>query len=405
VQQESSISTKGLPLNYRREKKLLESRFRRAKERLDDGFLHFRARAHGLTYRSKMKGDPRHVTGREASAKYGERKHTRVALLNLIRSRSENHEGMITLGLDPYGHQIRLNLLNSEVGNVLISGMKGAGKTSLLRTIGASVSLENRQSSVQLGVVDVHLGNRLQQKDSESLRALGQAPHSIFPVIRTVLGGLDVIDFLTEELDYRQDKKITSPLMVVMIDGLENILTDANRVLFRKLGHLLNHGPEFGFRLFLSIEDPIAKEVRPLLKYDFQLRLLGRAADQDRAWAAAGLPGTRAEMLNGAGEFIAVRGDICRKFQGAYVAEEDLPLTDRWFDTADKKVILANPTSIHLSGQGAGGPRRLSRETSDKKPSSGINGRKGSQSEWPDNSGSDSWLTADWLDRFWMERE
>ena len=44
-----------------------------------------------------------------------------------------------------------------------------------------------------------------------SLDHIGELPHCVFPVIRTVPGGLDVVDFLVEELDYRRKKKILSP--------------------------------------------------------------------------------------------------------------------------------------------------------------------------------------------------
>jgi DNA segregation ATPase FtsK/SpoIIIE-like protein len=334
----------------------------------------------------------------------GQPKIVPVALMDMLSSLPENSEGKITLGLDFHNQPIQLNLLNNEVGNVLISGMKGAGKSSLLRAIGASVALQNRQSTLQLGVIDLNRGKPSRLNEGESLRALGQLPHSIFPVIRTVQGGLDVIDFLTDELNYRRDNKINNPLMVIIIDGIGKLLANADRVLYRKLGHLLNHGPDNGFRLFVSIEDPIAKDVRPLLKYDFPLRLLGRAADSDRAWAAAGIPGTGAEMLQGSGVFIAIRGDICRKFQSAYIDDNELRLVSRRIQNQRSRILLAHPASTNGSSPGAGGPHRVSGPDSRCEINGVANGRIEEESEWFDSSGSDGWLTADWLDRFWMDR-
>ncbi|MGB3717043.1 MAG: FtsK/SpoIIIE domain-containing protein, partial [Candidatus Promineifilaceae bacterium] len=308
MQQGSSISTSELPVIYKRGKNLLQSGAWRAKERLDAGVVHLRTLTQGLPNPSILLDGLGQSNSGELVKTSGQPEIVPVVLMDLLSSLPENNEGKITLGLDFNSQPIQLNLLNNEVGNVLISGMKGAGKSSLLRTIGASVALHNRQSTVQLGVIDLNLGKLSLQNKRESLRGLGQLPHSIFPVIRTVQGGLDVIDFLTDELNYRRENEIHNPIMVVIIDGIGKLLANADRVLYRKLGHLLNHGPDNGFRLFVSIEDPIAKDIRPLLKYDFPLRLVGRAVDPDRAWAAAGIPGTGAEMLQGSGVFVAVRG-------------------------------------------------------------------------------------------------
>lgn len=404
LQQGSSISTNEIPVNFKRGKNLIQSRAWRAKERLDAGVIHLRTLTQGLPIPGILIDGLGKANSAELIRTSEQPEIVPLALMDLLSSLPDNSEGKITLGLDVHGQQIQLNLLNSEVGNVLISGVKGAGKSSLLRTIGASVALQNRQSTVQLGAVDSDRGKLSRQNKTESLRTLGLLPHCIFPVIRTVPGGLDVIDFLTDELTYRRDNQINNPLMAVIIDGIGKLLSNADRVLYRKLDFLLNHGPDNGFRLFVSIEDPIAKDVRPLLKYDFPLRLVGRAADPDRAWAAAGIPGTGAEMLRRSGDFIAVRGEICRKFQGAYISDNELRQVSRRLEIQRSRILLAHPASTNGSSPVAGGPHRMSGLTNNSETNGVSNERKEVKSDWFGNSGSDDWLTADWLDRFWMDR-
>jgi hypothetical protein len=324
-----------------------------------------------------------------------------VSLAELLTVYPRKGTGKFVLGLDSDNRLIQFDICDSRVGNVLISGVKGAGKSSLLRTVGASLALENRQSDVQLCIVELREREPLNRGERESLRSLGNMPHAIFPVIRTVEGGLGVVDFLAVELDYRRQKNIVEPLVVIIIDGIKQMLKSRDRALYRKLGYLLNHGPSSGYRIFLSVEDPISKEIRPLLKHKLPLRLVGKAIDADRAWAAAGITGTKADKLAGSGDFIAVRGETSHQFQCAYIGEEELQRLSIQLEIQKGRVLLANPaTAIETKFDiGTNGNANLSRSLN----GTAVSNSGSDRNEKPNDSGSDDWLTAGWEDGFWLD--
>ena len=390
MQQESTISSSGVPGGYSLGTSLVNSGVSAARKGVEARVSHLIARIHSLRH-----------SGGFISAN-GQYDFASVPLSKLIIS-SPRVAGMkVTLGVDAQNRPVQLNLQHGHVGNVLIAGMKGAGKSTLLRTIAATAALEYRQSSIQIATVALNGGKPGQSMAEGSLDHIGELPHCVFPVIRTVPGGLDVVDFLVEELDYRRKKKISNPLLIAIIDGLEHLLASGERSLYRKLGHLLNHGPESGFRLFVSIEDSLAKEVRPLLRYDFPLRLVGSSADYDRAWAAAGIPGSGAESISRSGEFIAVRGESFHRFQSAFISDDELRKYSRQLEIQKGRTIVVQP----LSKDGAAASHGTSSRSSQLIRTSSLAGygQNGQGTTSANESGSDDWLTADWIDRFWMDR-
>jgi DNA segregation ATPase FtsK/SpoIIIE-like protein len=315
---------------------------------------------------------------------------------------------MATLGLDVHGQPLVLNLANKQKSNVLICGEPGAGKSTFLRTVAASLALQNRQSLVQIGAIELGRHDSKRKDPNDTLSSISSLAHCIFPVIKTVDGGLDVLDFLISEVDYRKKHMIENPLMAVIFDDLDVLLRGAGRSIYRKLIYLLKSGSDAGLRIFLSVTDPISEDVRPLLKFDYPVRIVGRMADADRAWAAAGIPHTGAENLPGKGEFIAVTDDSSYRFQAAYISEKELRRRASQLSQQDRGVLLAN-TGSNGSPSYETGNQVFSRKNGashDEGAHKHLNSGMTRQGSWNSGyeSGSDDWLTRDWIDRFWAEQ-
>ena len=77
-----------------------------------------------------------------------------VALLDLLPLLPDLPPVTAVLGLAEDGRPILLDFDNPDVTHVLAAGMTGAGKTMLLRTMALSLALKNRQSQLQLLVID-----------------------------------------------------------------------------------------------------------------------------------------------------------------------------------------------------------------------------------------------------------
>ena len=58
------------------------------------------------------------------------------------------------LGLTDDGHPLLLRLPSPDVAHVLVAGMTGSGKTELMRSLLMSLAATNRQSKLQLALID-----------------------------------------------------------------------------------------------------------------------------------------------------------------------------------------------------------------------------------------------------------
>jgi DNA segregation ATPase FtsK/SpoIIIE-like protein len=333
---------------------------------------------------------------------------TPVLLQNLLQSLPRSDGVRVTLGADEQGRPIVFNLVDKRKSNILICGARGTGKTTLMRTIAASLALQNRQSAVQLGAIGLGQQKSKGRKLSATLESIGSLPHCIFPVIKTVSGGMDVLDFLITEVDYRREHFVTNPLLVIIIDDLDTLIYNAGKSIHRKLSFLMKHGPDAGLRLFLSIDDPMSKDLDPLLNFDFPVRIVGRTTDSNRAWTASGIPQSGAEKLSGNGQFVAVVGNAKYRFQAACLSEAELQQEARQITRLQRQVLVvarnSNVRSPHNeSGQYSMEPvtvPKSAKETTYHDSGKNSNGAMDAGNE----SGSDEWLTRDWLDRFWTDQ-
>ena len=77
-----------------------------------------------------------------------------VALLRLHRLDVSLPSHTAMIGLSDSGTPVLMGFSSGRFGHVLIAGDPRAGKTSLLRTIAVSLALGNRQSTLQLQLMD-----------------------------------------------------------------------------------------------------------------------------------------------------------------------------------------------------------------------------------------------------------
>ncbi|MFN2188476.1 MAG: hypothetical protein ACK2T3_06915, partial [Candidatus Promineifilaceae bacterium] len=192
------------------------------------------------------------------------------------------------------------------------------------------------------------------------------------------------------------------PLLIVILDGLDGLLVGKDRFLHRKFGLLLNGGPEVGFRFLLSLENPLAKEVRPLHRHQYGLRLAGKAIDENWAWAAAGMTRSGAHLLDGRGDFIAATGGESLRFQSAYIGKAEMNKMARQLRIQKGRSLLAQPAADNLPVFSPPARQSTNRKQHhvERKPSANTQ----AASEEGVDSGAGDWLTADWEDRFWMDR-
>jgi DNA segregation ATPase FtsK/SpoIIIE-like protein len=83
-------------------------------------------------------------------------------------------------------------------------------------------------------------------------------------------------------------------------------------------------GREFGLHLLAAVQNPTAKQMGDTnIKRNFTARLVGKTDSPDAARVAAGIGGTGAESLMGAGDFLLVQPDGVRRLTTALLTEKD----------------------------------------------------------------------------------
>lgn len=263
-----------------------------------------------------------------------------VQLLPLFR-RLQDGEKMYpvtaVLGLSEDGAPLLVRLPSPSVGHILVTGMRGAGKTALLCTMALSLALTNpppsqangRGSGLNLVLVDT------EGRAFESLQGL---PHLARPVIRDVAEAVEAIHSLVRLMDrYRatQGSGNGSSAMamrtriVLLIDELADLLVVGKRSAASALIGLLRNGLDAGIHVVAATRQPVNKVLAPLVGSNdptgtFPVRLVGRAATLEDARVASGWSGTGAERLLGHGDFLAIAEGRVIRFQAAYVSPAEI---------------------------------------------------------------------------------
>jgi len=206
------------------------------------------------------------------------------------------------LGRQNDGTLLAAALTSPDVTHILLAGTTGSGKTELLRTIGLSLALGNPAASLRLMVID---------PQNEKLAQLGQLRHCLWGPIADPLQALAALQRLVDQLD----RATKSPLIVVLIDELADLVMTAGAPAERAIARLLQRGREAGIHVVAAAQKPSAAVLGPLMKANFPLRICGAVTSASDAHVALGWPGTGAERQPGRGTFVAVAAGQVIRFQ------------------------------------------------------------------------------------------
>ena len=280
-----------------------------------------------------------------------------VPLLRLLASLPDLPPTTAAIGLTNGGQPVLLRFGASRVKHVLIAGEPGAGKTTLLRAIAAGLALTNRQSALQLllldprGLADDPIGA------PHPLRPLGLLPHILTDPTGTVEECATIIHFLAEEMEYRRRELVQCPRIVVLVDHIITLLDEAGDATRHDLLRLLQYGVGAGIHLVMATDQPDAPFLMDrTLRVGVSARVVGRLRDATAARKVASMPLDDAPALYGQGDFLAVVGSDVTYFQAAHIGDYDLHLELSKLAAGGQPRLLAQPYS----------PRpRLGRESTD----------------------------------------
>jgi S-DNA-T family DNA segregation ATPase FtsK/SpoIIIE len=219
------------------------------------------------------------------------------------------------LGVEEDGTPLLVRLTAPDVAHILIAGTTGSGKTALARALLTSLAMHNRQTQIQLILID---------PKGRGFGPLAQLPHVLGGVASDPADAVARLRWVVQEMERRDQAQISRPLLVIAVDELADLLQTGGPAVEAMLTRLSQRGREAGVHLIACTQKPTAALIGGAMKANFPLRLVGMVASRDEARYATGLGDSGAEKLEGKGDFLLVaKGDTVR-FQAAWLGPSDL---------------------------------------------------------------------------------
>lgn len=271
-----------------------------------------------------------------------------VALLDLMALLKEVPPVTAVLGLAEDGRPVLLDFMHNRITHVLLAGNADAGKTILLRTIATSLALNNRQSNLQLVMLTAQNAQQTTTDNRPTLQPLNYLPHMVADLGHNMATNLEILDFLVNELSYRQQESIKLPHIVVGIDQADKIVVRGGKPVKNALRALIQRGATVGIHLILSTRDPELSGLGKMLYKYLPMRVFGQMTPQDDSTAQVNIipDHTQVQKLLGEGDFIAVTGQTqtTTHFQAAYIGDYDLHMGLKQLINP-RPVVVAEPYS------------------------------------------------------------
>lgn len=284
----------------------------------------------------------------------GQEEEPPVALLDLLTLTPDVPPLTAVLGLAENGRPVLLRFDEREVTHLLLSGVSGAGKTMLLRSMALSLALNNRQSQLQMLFVDLPLAGR--RRGGTPLGPLNYLPQLLMEVIEDWETAVEALDFLVAESGYREESDEALPLLILFVENADVLLAEGGAPIREALTDLAQRGAQVGIHLVLSTQEAGTELFDANLRANLPVRLVGKQMDRQSAQAAAGCDDSNAEHLLGAGDFVVLTSRTRTYFQAAYVGDYDLHMCLQHLRRRHDLVLLAQPfvARPHLDRVGHG---------------------------------------------------
>jgi S-DNA-T family DNA segregation ATPase FtsK/SpoIIIE len=216
--------------------------------------------------------------------------------------------GTALLGVGTDGVPLLLRLVSPDVAHVLIAGTTGSGKTELARSMIASMIQFQKPRDIGFVIIDPKGGRKFDIPKQFLLK----------DVSKNVRDGLFALDFVVEQMELRQRKDVSKPLVVFVIDELADLAQTGGDEFVTRMERVLQRGRSAGISVIACTQKPSADAIKStLMKANFPVRIVGKVGSAVDSVVAAGMGMVGAEKLNGRGDFILVAGGQSIRFQAA----------------------------------------------------------------------------------------
>ena len=288
------------------------------------------------------------IPGRSAIGVEVPNRHRRLVTLgDILRSpeaEEASHPLSVGLGMNISGQPMMLHL--AELPHVLIAGATGAGKSSCINALVASILVRTTPDQVRLILVDpkrVELGQ------------YNDVPHLLTRVITNPKKAADALQWVVREMDVRYDLLADAevrdvdgyhekydaglldpehferfPFIVVVIDELNDLMMVAGRAVEEAVVRIAQMARAVGIHLVIATQRPSVDVITGVIKANIPSRLAFSVASQTDSRVILDTVG--AEKLVGLGDMIIVtaREPKPERVQGAWISEAEIHAVADW---------------------------------------------------------------------------
>jgi S-DNA-T family DNA segregation ATPase FtsK/SpoIIIE len=305
------------------------------------------------------------IPGRSAIGVEVPNRRRRIVTLGEILREPEaeaaTHPLTVGLGMDISGRPVMLNL--HELPHVLIAGATGAGKSSCINAMVASLLMRTAPEQVRLILIDpkrVEMGH------------YNDVPHLLTRVITNPKKAADALQWAVREMERRYDRLAEAgardvdgyyeswdagaldperfdrfPYIVVVIDELHDLMMVAGRAVEDAIVRIAQMARAVGIHLVVATQRPSVDVITGIIKANIPSRLAFAVASQADSRVILDTGG--AEKLVGDGDMIVItaREPKPERVQGAWVSQPEVQAVVEWVrqqeQTRYEEAVLEEP--------------------------------------------------------------
>lgn len=231
-----------------------------------------------------------------------------------VESIEQKGDMWLSLGLSTHLQRVSCNICSPSVAPILVAGRTGAGKTEALKLMLWELATNNSPEDIRFVVYD----------PKYKFEAFANSTHLALPILRNKDDLHLGMVWLLQELNRRMEHNYSSPVILLLIDELLEIVSYDEEAIDAGLGRLASIGRELKMLQVVATQRPDTKSLGVVGSANIGFRLVGRVSNTTEATMATGIGGTGAHLLGNRGDMLAVQGSDVHRLQTALLTPDKL---------------------------------------------------------------------------------